>query len=46
MVLDEAARIDLMMSEWKPESALSKVNARAGVEAVEVGAEERAPASR
>jgi FAD:protein FMN transferase len=34
--LDEAARIETMMSEWKAESALSRVNARAGVEAVRV----------
>jgi thiamine biosynthesis lipoprotein len=39
MVLDEAARIELMTSEWKPKSALSKVNARAGAEAVEVPTE-------
>jgi thiamine biosynthesis lipoprotein len=36
MVLAEAGRVEHMMSEWKPGSALSKVNARAGVEAVEV----------
>jgi FAD:protein FMN transferase len=36
LVLDEAARLERMMSEWKPESALSKVNARAGAGAVEV----------
>lgn len=39
LVLDEAARVELMMSEWKPGSALSKVNAQAGVEAVAVPAE-------
>jgi FAD:protein FMN transferase len=36
MVLDEAARLELMMSEWKPASALSRVNASAGAEAIEV----------
>jgi FAD:protein FMN transferase len=36
MVLDEAARLERMMSEWKPGSALSSVNDGAGTEAVEV----------
>jgi FAD:protein FMN transferase len=35
-VLDEAANVDRIMSEWKPGSALSKVNAGAGGEAVAV----------
>jgi FAD:protein FMN transferase len=38
-VLDDVARLELMMSEWKPRSALSKVNDHAGIEAVTVPAE-------
>ena len=36
VALDEAARIEQMMSEWKPGSPLSRINALAGAEAVEV----------
>ena len=39
---DELARIDKLMSEWKPESPISQVNAAAGKRPVEVPAELRA----
>jgi thiamine biosynthesis lipoprotein len=39
---DELARIDSLMSEWKPASPLSQINAAAGKHAVEVPAELRA----
>ena len=38
----ELARIDRVMSEWKPESPISQVNAAAGKQPVEVPAELRA----
>ena len=46
MAIDQAyrelVRIDLLMSEWKPDSPISKVNAAAGAQPVEVPAELRA----
>src|SRR5579872_1478332 len=39
---DELARIDALMSEWKPASPVSQINAAAGKHAVEVPAELRA----